>query len=561
MAAPVRPLIHLDEIWKANPRDLLEDGSLGGWSVTAVCEKHLEWQLAEHHRLLEEQRLSFQRHWAPQELHGARNVPTLASLSAAKIIDLLAESDNVVTDVRTVAKHLSTTTLQNIVRDGRTPYVALRSFMRLPPGYGPSDAGETARAAVDIDEAVLVNERYIRSKVAVTGGDRDLLRLDQADLLFDASQLEKREARLVITRKTPPKGGLEIFDALRPRELAIQRNTQTFISTFNRITRNIFRGLDWKNVFIAGGMVLTALLQVDPSTDGKRIVQDSDVDVYLYDLSPEAANRKVKEIYQLWSSNLPADNRQRLVVKNAKTITFLADYPNRRIQIVLKLVPSPISVLLNFDLDPCAIGFDGKDVLMLPRCARALETGYTTFTMDLIWGHHLQDRRATQDLRVMKYADRGFGVRILPSHVRSLEEVTLHVTQEKYPRPNLYARKPSGAEPGLKTLKRSALMASDFIHRYLFGVTDLVEKDSFEDEDDFLDMVEEQKEENRRVAEANAEARARGEPEAVPLIDLAQIDTYKLHRGLPGKWKGVGSFEVWMRHHEAWRLDAVGEAA
>jgi len=36
---------------------------------------------------------------------------------------------------------------------------------------------------------------------------------------------------------------------------------------------------------------------------------------------------------------------------------------------------------------------------MLPRCARALETGYTAFTMDLVYGHHLGDRRATQEMR------------------------------------------------------------------------------------------------------------------------------------------------------------------
>jgi len=63
------------------------------------------------------------------------------------------------------------------------------------------------------------------------------------------------------------------------------------------------------------------------------------------------------------------------------------------------MAKSEAEVLLNFDLDPCAMCWNGKEVRMLPRCARALETGYTAFTMDLVYGHHLGDRRATQEIR------------------------------------------------------------------------------------------------------------------------------------------------------------------
>ena len=110
-----------------------------------------------------------------------------------------------------------------------------------------------------------------------------------------------------------------------------------------------------------------------------------------------------------------------LVTKNHKTITFLASYPNRRLQIVLKALPNVTAILLNFDLDICALAFDGSNVWMLPRCVRAIETGYSMFTMDLIWGSHLSDRRSTQQARVLKYADRGFGIRFLPSYEKLLE--------------------------------------------------------------------------------------------------------------------------------------------
>ena len=56
------------------------------------------------------------------------------------------------------------------------------------------------------------------------------------------------------------------------------------------------------------------------------------------------------------------------------------------LQIVLNLSKTVADVLLNFDLDQCAMGFNGTPVLMLPRCARALETGYTVFCSDLVCG-------------------------------------------------------------------------------------------------------------------------------------------------------------------------------
>lgn len=54
----------------------------------------------------------------------------------------------------------------------------------------------------------------------------------------------------------------------------------------------------------------------------------------------------------------------------------MSRYPIRRLQVVLKLVHNPLQVLLNFDLDQCAMGFDGEELYMLPRAARAIESTY-----------------------------------------------------------------------------------------------------------------------------------------------------------------------------------------
>jgi hypothetical protein len=68
-----------------------------------------------------------------------------------------------------------------------------------------------------------------------------------------------------------------------------------------------------------------------------------------------ALSRGMKHVFDTFCANLGPE-APKLVVRNSTTITFYSQYPLRRIQIVLKLVESPKTVLLNFDLDICAMG-------------------------------------------------------------------------------------------------------------------------------------------------------------------------------------------------------------
>lgn len=337
-------------------------------------------------------------------------------------------------------------------------------------------------------------------------------------------------------------------------------------------------------------MALTTLLHTDPTKDNDRTSRDPDIDIYIYGLDPTAANRKAEEIHDTWVRNLPASAGVRLVVKNTKTINLLTSYPNRRIQIVLKLLPTPTDVLLNFDIDACAIGFDGSDVFMLLRCARAIETGYSICTMDLVWGHHLGNRRASQDSRIFKYADRSFGIRFLPSYARSLEAEGLEevisnaptssgVTERTKEAYRIYEysswsqrdRKPKGNEPELKTLKRIAYLGQDYVHLFYFGVSPLLISpnqlrrqlnslpvgsiddisDGAVDDDGLAWRVayEEALEENRLLKETNDLHRAYNKPCEGPL-----------HSGLPDGRTGLGNLEIFMRHCEARRLHAHADA-
>ena len=91
--------------------------------------------------------------------------------------------------------------------------------------------------------------------------------------------------------------------------------------------------------------------------------------------------------------------------------------------IELELFDSVTSGLLRSESDLYAMCYDGSDVLMLPRCARAIETGHSILTSRLWYGSGL-DCGLRKVYRVMQLADNehdhAFGLRILPSYARAL---------------------------------------------------------------------------------------------------------------------------------------------
>lgn len=93
-----------------------------------------------------------------------------------------------------------------------------------------------------------------------------------------------------------------------------------YISTFDRLTDGLLKGLNWANVFVAGGIALAALLCIQPEDVTKY--KNSDIDMYIYGLGPLDANKKLEHIYEVWKTNLPAGSESR-VLRNSRTITFV----------------------------------------------------------------------------------------------------------------------------------------------------------------------------------------------------------------------------------------------
>ncbi|KAJ7138503.1 hypothetical protein C8R43DRAFT_1019340 [Mycena crocata] len=303
----------------------------------------------------------------------------------------------------------------NISKWQRIPYPAMsRALLRI------SCEGESMEDPIkSIDEWILLNEKWLRDGNQVQW-QQGLVTLDDADSVFPNSILSNKGRTIKRPGALP---GYEVLCDAREPQITIQPSSEAFKRTFDSMSDGLLRHVNWSNLLVAGGIVLGTLLSVDTTANGQPLPDprwaSSDIDIYIYGLSTNAANQKIKNLFETFRANLPADTPT-LVVRNCTTITFYARYPLRRIQIVLKLVKSPKSVLLNFDLDVCAMGWDGATLWMLPRTARALETGCSVFTMNLISGHYLSDRRASTQERIFKYADKGYGIRILPSYISSL---------------------------------------------------------------------------------------------------------------------------------------------
>ncbi|KAK0518372.1 hypothetical protein OC834_007759 [Tilletia horrida] len=106
---------------------------------------------------------------------------------------------------------------------------------------------------------------------------------------------------------------------------------------------------------------------------------------------------EVKHLSELSAAEKKKSKRKDSVVRTAGTVSLIPASPRfRRIHIVLKMSLNPMSVVIGFDLDQVAVGYTRDEVWMMPRCARALVTGYTTFTMDLIHGHVFEPRSTTE---------------------------------------------------------------------------------------------------------------------------------------------------------------------
>ncbi|KAI0325229.1 ankyrin [Cubamyces sp. BRFM 1775] len=180
---------------------------------------------------------------------------------------------------------------------------------------------------------------------------------------------------------------------------------------------------DWSNVVVAGGSISACLAPLpDSAKTSKRTMRKyfhsnafptSDVDVFLYGLTPEQAEAKMQVIYEAVRDSVPWDVT---CVRTKHTVSIHSQYPYRSVQIVLRLYSSPAEILAGFDVDsPCCL-FDGQRVWANPRAIVAMMRQCNTVDMSR--------RSPSYEVRLAKYSARGFEVHVLELRREDIDPTT-----------------------------------------------------------------------------------------------------------------------------------------
>ncbi|KAJ7492098.1 ankyrin repeat protein [Mycena latifolia] len=166
---------------------------------------------------------------------------------------------------------------------------------------------------------------------------------------------------------------------------------------------------DWNNVVAAGGAVLACLTPLPEGAKGSRRTMrkhyhdaaypTSDVDLFLWGLSLEETEAKIKQIYEAVREAIPWDVT---CVRTKNTVSIHSQFPFRTIQIILRQYTSPAEILVGFDIDAGCCLYDGSRVYANPRAIVAMMRQCNT----------IDETRCSSsyEIRLSKYAARGFEV-------------------------------------------------------------------------------------------------------------------------------------------------------
>ncbi|KAJ6473130.1 ankyrin repeat protein, partial [Mycena sanguinolenta] len=196
-----------------------------------------------------------------------------------------------------------------------------------------------------------------------------------------------------------------------------KEGTPSMVSDLDEFKRNwgvfsegsLSQLLDWNNVVAAGGSVLACLTPLsDEAKTSKRSMRKyyhsvayptSDVDLFLWGLTPEQAEVKITKIYEAVRDSVPWDVT---CVRTKHTVSIHSQYPYRSVQIVLRLYNSPAEILAGFDIDAPCCAYDGDRVYANPRAIIAMMRQCNTVDMTR--------RSPSYEVRLAKYSARAFEV-------------------------------------------------------------------------------------------------------------------------------------------------------
>ena len=167
-------------------------------------------------------------------------------------------------------------------------------------------------------------------------------------------------------------------------QVAMVATLAKFTSNFNKEHPNILNRigevLNTENVIIAGGSVLRALTaDTTIRTGGKLWGNVSDIDMFVFGVTKEEANRIVRRIFL----TLAVNNERWVIVRTRGVINI--HNAETKIQIVLRIYDTATEVLIGFDLDCCCCLYNGRDVKVSHRFVSALTSGVNVLNSIHSW--------------------------------------------------------------------------------------------------------------------------------------------------------------------------------
>ena len=154
-------------------------------SVSPIAESHMRYHLDRYDENLEQRK--------------DRRMPSLRTLAADALVQILEDSEAMEDATAQLAEGRDLQELRYVLENPKATYRLLRAFHELRVGGG--------RRAIDLDEAILRNERYLRDRSNVDG--KYLVNLEGFVNMLTKTASRKAEVFSFI-RKDPPKGGESI---------------------------------------------------------------------------------------------------------------------------------------------------------------------------------------------------------------------------------------------------------------------------------------------------------------------------------------------------------------
>jgi len=340
MAAPFSLPQWLVDLWSLTDEDLLATLSAersSDLNVSSLLKLYLAF-LHEHH---------------VQDDFREPKPRSLKSTALEGIVKELNTSPDILNSAKEITLNLHDVLLRELLWAPSMRYPVLRACI----SAAKNRLGD-CQSSVDIDELLLTNERYIRSKMDQISDDSHLMSLEDFCTMLSIDSND--EGFGLLHRPSLPDGGAEFRNSEHQDSLLIRTSSAQVAAVLEQDISDHLGGLDWENVLMVGDPVMRAVMfkEVAPDQFCRGQMWYKPIELYIYGVSVEEANQKVRQIHDVWANNFSAAGEERTVVKDGAHVTFLASTSIRPIWIRSMLFRSRTEALLC--LGPGAVGFDGS---------------------------------------------------------------------------------------------------------------------------------------------------------------------------------------------------------